>query len=199
MSLPIAHFTAMFAESDDPWAFRTRFYEQRKRALTVAALDRPSYRRLFEPGCANGELSAELASRAREMLVTDAVPAAVALASARLAKHPHVRVERAVVPREWPDGRFDCIVLSELGYFLSRADLDVLFERATRSLAEDGTLLLCHWRRPIEGCDSTGDEVHAALARTTTLHRLSTHVEEDFLLDVWTQRAGSVGAREGLR
>ena len=199
MSLPVAHFTAMFAASDDPWAFRTRFYESRKRALTVAALDRASYGRLFEPGCANGELSAELAPRAREMWVTDGVPAAVALAKQRLAKYPHVRVERAVVPQDWPDGTFDCIVLSELGYFLSRADLDVLFERATRSLAADGTLLLCHWRRPIEGCELTGDHVHAALARETALHRLSTHVEEDFLLDVWTKHAGSVGAREGLR
>ncbi len=31
--------------------------ERRKRALTLAVLTRPRYAAIFEPGCANGELS----------------------------------------------------------------------------------------------------------------------------------------------
>ena len=34
----LACFDAMFAKSDDPWKFRSRWYERRKRALTLACL-----------------------------------------------------------------------------------------------------------------------------------------------------------------
>jgi hypothetical protein len=33
-----AYFEAMFAKSDDPWKFKSRWYERRKRALTLACL-----------------------------------------------------------------------------------------------------------------------------------------------------------------
>ena len=32
-----AHFEALFASNDDPWGFRTRWYEARKRSLTITA------------------------------------------------------------------------------------------------------------------------------------------------------------------
>ena len=197
MIWPLSRFDEMFAESDDPWAFDTRFYERRKRALTLAALDKSLYRRGFEPGCANGVLSADLAARCETLLVSDAIDAAVALARRRLASCPHVRVQKLVTPNEWPEGRFDLIVLSELGYFLEEAELQTLLARSVEALDEDGTLLLCHWRHPIEGCALTGDEVHERLP-THGLTRIAAIVEADFLLDVWSRDARSVGAREGL-
>ena len=199
MTLPLGHFADMFAHTDDPWSFRTRFYEERKRALTLAALDKPLFQSVYEPGCANGELSATLAPRCKALLVSDGVEKAVALARRRLAAFPHVRVERHHVPSEWPNETFDGIVLSEIGYFLSLIDVVALFDRATRSLREGGSLVLCHWRRPIEGCELTGDDVHRLFAATTAFRRLVTHVEEDFLLDVWSVGGPSVGTREGLK
>lgn len=59
MSVEDRYFDGLVAGNDDPWAFRQRWYEQRKRAITLAALPRPHYRAIFEPGCANGELSAD--------------------------------------------------------------------------------------------------------------------------------------------
>lgn len=35
----------------DPWDFESRWYEQRKYALSAAMLPKPRYRRAFEPGC----------------------------------------------------------------------------------------------------------------------------------------------------
>ena len=42
----------LFEASDDPWSFKSRWYEARKRALTLAALPKLRYGRAYEPGCA---------------------------------------------------------------------------------------------------------------------------------------------------
>ena len=63
MSVSPQYFEQLFEHDEDPWAFRTRWYEQRKRDLTLACLPRQYYTRIFEPACANGELSAALAER----------------------------------------------------------------------------------------------------------------------------------------
>ena len=54
MSVDSRYFEGLFARDQDPWAFRQRWYEQRKRAITLASLPRRHYRSIFEPGCANG-------------------------------------------------------------------------------------------------------------------------------------------------
>jgi hypothetical protein len=40
MSLDAQYFADLYADSDDPWAFRTRWYERRKRDLALASLPR---------------------------------------------------------------------------------------------------------------------------------------------------------------
>lgn len=103
------------------------------------------------------------------------------------------------VPEEWPDGGFDLVVLSEVGYYLAGDDLDRLTDCAERSLVDGGTLLACHWRHPVDDYPVTGDEVHAVLGGRPGLDRVVTHIEEDLLLDVWTKgRVPSVAHREGL-
>ncbi len=194
----VSEFDALFEASDDPWHFRERWYEARKRALTVACLPHPRYASAYEPGCANGELSAALAPRCDRLMVTDGAAAAVALAARRLAAHPHAEVAQAWTPADWPDQRFDLIVVSELAYYLDGVALDRLIERLGRSLQPRGVLVACHWRRPIEGCALGGDAVHARLADGLALPLLSSLVEPDFRLEVWSADARSVGEREGL-
>ena len=53
MSVADSYFDELFQGNDDPWAFKQRWYERRKRALTLAALPRERYASVFEPGCAN--------------------------------------------------------------------------------------------------------------------------------------------------
>lgn len=80
MSLDPQYFADLYATSEDPWAFRTRWYEKRKRELVMACLPRQCYQRVFEPACANGELSALLAERCANLVCQDLDPTAVALA-----------------------------------------------------------------------------------------------------------------------
>lgn len=192
------YFDELFRASDDPWGFRSRWYEARKRALTLACLPALRYTRAYEPGCANGELSAQLADRCESLLVSDGAPRAVALAQDRLAALTHVQVVQAQLPHEWPPGQFDLIVISELGYFLNPDALDAMAERARKALLPGGTVLSCHWRRPIAGCTLDGDAVQARLARSLGLPTLSEVREADFVLHVWSSDPRSVAEREGF-
>ncbi len=195
-------FDAVFAADSDPWQLRTRWYEQRKRALTLACLPRRSYARGFEPGCANGELSAALATRCEQLWVSDASTQAVALARSRLALLEHVRVQQAEMPAAWPapsTQTFDLIVISELGYFLHHADEVARLARLARdSLVDGGTLLSCHWRHPIDGYPLDGDAVHDILGRSHGLQRLGGYLDSDMRIDVWQHGGDSVAAREGI-
>ncbi len=153
----------LHAGSDDPWGVDVRWYEERKRALLLAALPRRRFRHGLEVGGSTGALAAALADRCDDLVVLDASPHAAAAARERSAGRPDVRVEVARVPHEWPDppaGGFDLVVVSEVGYFLSPRDLDGLVERLRGDLAADGVLVLSHWRHPIEGWPLDGADVH---------------------------------------
>ena len=199
MSVATPYFDQLFADNDDPWAFRQRWYERRKRALTLALLTRPRYASVFEPGCANGELSAELAPRCDRLLSCDTASAAVALAKTRLLGFAHAHVQQARLPEQWPAGTFDLIVLSEWCYYLDVDDLHRLIDCALASLGDTGQLLACHWRPAIEGCPQTGEHVHALLHQRLAMPLVASHHEHDFLLDLWSRDGTSVATLEGLR
>ena len=190
------YFAGLYQRSDDPWLLRDRWYERRKRALTLAALPDERYRRAYEPGCANGELTAELAPRCETLLAADLNPAAVDLARRRVAHLQHVQVEQRAMPNDWPDSEFDLIVISEVAYYLNEAQRAGLITKLEGSLAGGGTLIACHWRRPIAGWPHSGDDVHRELRAKLTLPRLSCYQDDDMVLDVWSSSAKSVHQRE---
>lgn len=196
MSIDAQYFAGLFAASDDPWAFRTRWYEKRKRELILASLPRQFYERIFEPACANGELSAALAERGAELVCQDLDPTAVALSRERLAHLPHVQVAQARLPADWPGGRFDLIVLGEIGYYLEPGQWLQVIEQSVASLTEDGALLACHWLHPIDGCPQQGHQVHALLAQRLPLYRLLRHEEADFLLEYWSCQPSAIDLDE---
>lgn len=198
MTMPVAYFERLYAEGEDPWDFRGRWYERRKRALTLAALPRRRYASVFEPGCSIGEMSAALADRCDALLASDPCEAAVNAAQARLAHYSHARVEQQRLPAQWPAGQFDLIVISEFGYYLDVADLSRLIARAVASLTPAGELLACHWRHVVSDYPLSGDRVHDAFNQVRALHRLVRHEEEDFLLELWSPDPHSVAGVEGL-
>ncbi len=154
----------LHASLPDPWGVDDRFFEARKRALLVAALPRSRFRHAVEVGGSTGALAEALAERCDDLVVLDASGAAVAAARARLGGLPHVRVEHALVPGQWPaapEGGFDLVVVSEVGYFLSPADLRDLLSRVARDLSPDGVIVLCHWRHEVVGWPLDGPSVHA--------------------------------------
>ncbi|WP_339521943.1 class I SAM-dependent DNA methyltransferase [Pseudomonas sp. EA_35y_Pfl2_R111] len=186
MSLPADYFDALYAANDDPWHFRSRWYESRKRQLTLASLPRQRYQRVFEPGCANGELSAGLAQRCEHLLCCDASQRAVALARERLTDYAHAQVYAGQLPQCWPEQRFDLIVISEVGYYLDQQALDDLLQHCIASLSRSGHLLACHWRHPIEGSPLDGEQVHQLLRQTLPFEQIVFHQEKDFVLELWS-------------
>jgi len=196
MSLDAQYFADLYAGNDDPWAFRTRWYERRKRDLVMASLPRQCYERIFEPACANGELSAQLAERCAALLCQDLDPNAVALARSRLAGFTNASVEQGHLPADWPGGSFDLIVLSEIGYYLDPAQWLQVIEQAVASLSPGGALLACHWLHPIDGCPQDGRQVHALLDQRLPLYRAVRHEEADFLLEYWCCQPCAIDLQE---
>ncbi|MFG6476282.1 PIG-L family deacetylase [Microbacterium sp. P06] len=197
-SVGVAAFDDFFQRHDDPWGFDTRWYEQRKRAVLLAALPRPFFDTALELGCATGVTTADLAPRCGDLLAVDGSAHAVSAAVSRTAGLDNVRIAQRRLPAEWPDGVFDLIVVSELAYYLGRTDREGLARSIRRSLTPDGVVVACHWRRPIDDAPSSGDRVHLELAHALGMHRLVRHEEADFLLEVFTVRSASVAEREGL-
>ena len=183
-SLTADYFAELYRAADDPWRLGDSWYEQRKRALTMAALPRERFRSAFEPGCAVGLLTELLARRCDRLLAADIAAEPLERVAQRLAGHPHVDVRRLTLPDQWPDGEFDLVVLSEVGYYLDHVDLSRVIDRTLGALAPDGVVVACHWRHSAAGYPLTGDEVHAALAAEPGLVTLAAHEEEDFRLDV---------------
>lgn len=198
-TLPTSYFDDMYGGADDPWDLGGRWYERRKRAVLMASLPRPRFRRAFEPGCSTGELSAELAQRCDTLLATDVTDRALETARSRLAELPGASVERLRVPEEWPSDLFDLVVLSELAYYLDEQAAHALGVAARDSLTEDGVLVVCHWRHPVADYPLTGDRAQELVREGSGLVAQATHEEEDFILHVLTRPGlGSVASTEGL-
>ncbi|WP_432570343.1 PIG-L family deacetylase [Kineococcus sp. SYSU DK005] len=200
-SLPASFFEEFYAEhGEDPWGFEDRWYERRKRALTLASLPRERFRSALEVGCSGGVLTAELAPRCGELLALDAAASAVRRAGERVRAAgfgQRVTARVGTVPGHWPPGVFDLVVLSEVAYYCGPRDLAELVARAAGSLAHDGVLVACHWRHLVRGYPLTGDEVHRVLRAEPGLQVLVSHEEEDFLLDVLVPAPAVSVARAG--
>lgn len=185
MSVQPAYFDRMYAESGDPWGVTSRWYENRKYAITLAMLPRERYDDAFEPGCSIGVMTEQLSRRCARLLSCDASRAAVAAAARRISGRPGVRVEHRILPGEWPPGEFDLMVLSEFLYYLGGADLQHLLDLTLSALRPGGTLLAVHWRHSVPEYPRGGDEVHTALFTQPGLSRIAEHRERDFIAEVY--------------
>jgi SAM-dependent methyltransferase len=200
-TLGAGYFDGMYAAAADPWGFEERWYERRKYAISLAMLPRERYRAAFEPACSIGVLTRMLAPRCGTLLACDLAAAAVRATASRTADLEQVLVEQRDIPGQWPSGRFDLIVLSEVLYYFGDHDLEQVLKQAAASLEPDGTLLAVHWRHPVAEYPRTGDDVHRALAAQPGLGRLAVHAEADFLAEVYVRTEGtpaSVAQATGL-
>ncbi|WP_411701383.1 bifunctional PIG-L family deacetylase/class I SAM-dependent methyltransferase, partial [Conyzicola sp.] len=92
VELGAAYFDDLYGRHDDPWGFTDRWYEERKRAVTLASLPEQHYGSALEVGCSIGVLTSELAGRCSALLAVDVSRAAVEAARARVADEPAVSV-----------------------------------------------------------------------------------------------------------
>lgn len=178
-------FDAIHAGSAEPWSAADSWYEARKRQLTLAALPRPRFAAGLEIGCSTGVLTRELADRCATLTGVDFSAEAVKTARARTAGLHGVDIRQLAVPQQWPEGTFDLIVLSEVGYYLDPEALRETVSLMARSLTADGVLAACHWRHPIEGWPLDGGAVHRYLGQGDPFTRVGAYAEEDFILETF--------------
>ncbi len=111
-------------------------------------LEEPRFRRGFDIGCSIGVLTRRLAMRCDQLLAVDIVESALAQARSICADAPHVSFARMRIPNEWPNGRFDLIVISEVLYYLDPSDIRRTAAACRRSLDKKGTIVLVHFLPP---------------------------------------------------
>lgn len=150
-------FDRLYDRADDPWDFQSSPYEHAKYDATVAALPERRFAHALEIGCSIGVLTARLAERCDRLLALDLAEAAVARARRRCGVLPGVEIRQACIPRDWPDGAFDLILISEVLYFLSPADIAETSRLAHAALAPGGTILLVNWTGPTD-TPTTGEQ-----------------------------------------
>ena len=200
--LPDTYFDELYAGSPDPWQLATRWYEQRKYAITTALLPLPRYRHAFEPGCSVGALTALLAQRCDHVTAMDVAAAALSSADERLRANgcrDAVTLLRGSLDEPWPAETFDLLVLSEVAYYLDAQLLTAVLRRECPRLATGATVLAAHWRHPVPDYPLTGDEAHHVIGTTPGLTRVGGYRDDDVVIDVFDTGPGdSVAARTGV-
>lgn len=156
-SLERDYFEGLYAKYADPWGFESSAYERDKYDATLFALPRSRYARGLEVGCSIGVLTERLARRCDWLTAIDIAEQPLEAARCRCAHLPNVSFARASAPADWPEGRFDLILLSEVVYYLSPSDVGRLAARVLESLEDGGDLLLVHWTEPTD-YPLSGDE-----------------------------------------
>lgn len=159
------YFDELYAGDPDPWRFATSDYEREKYAATIAALPDRRFAAALEVGCSIGVLTAQLAGRCDDLLAIDVAEAALTQARARC---PGVRFERRAIPAEWPPGRFDLMLFSEVLYYLDAAAIRDAAARARAALQPGGCMLLVHFLGETD-YPSTGDEAAAIFTEAVGL------------------------------
>ena len=195
MSARRREFDALYTSARDPWDMETSAYERAKYDATLAVLgDR--YECALEVGCSIGVLSERLAGRCEQLVALDVSEVALARARERLATSPYgprVTFRRAEVPGEWPEGRYDLVVLSEVLYFLEPDEVAALARLSMRDLAPDGTVVCVNWTGE---CDRTldGDGAAEAFARAAHgLERTGGSRADRYRIDLFRRAAVPVG------
>lgn len=198
--LPDAYFDRMYARDDDPWQLSTRWYEQRKYAITLALLPNQRYRHAFEPGCSIGTLTVPLAQRCDHVTAVDVADAALQSADARLREfgcRDRVTLTRLSVDAPWPPGPFDLLVLSEVAYYLDEDALTQVLRRECARLQPGANVVAAHWRHGVTDYPLSGDMAHAVISRTPGLTSLGCYRDADVVIEVFDNGDGeSVAARE---
>jgi SAM-dependent methyltransferase len=179
-----AYFDQAWAKSDDPWDHAGRFYETRKYDATVALLDRERFVRAFEPGCGIGLLTERLAKRCDVVEARDLHHRAVNATRTRCIDFPGVNVQVGAIPGDWPLGRFDLIVLSELLYYLDSEQLTAVRNRTAEAAVPGALLVLVHYRRPVLDHAIGGDAANEIFANDDLWTPRGSYIDDDFRLDL---------------
>ena len=178
-------FEAKYRRTADPWKFASSPYELGRYDSMFNLLKGERYGRAFEPGCSVGVFTARLASICDRVEAMDISPTAVTEACTRCEYLPNVFTTCGALPDAIPDGLFDLIVLSEIGYYFEEHQLAELGDRLVQKLYPGGALLATHWLGTSGDHLLAGDHVHEILASRKGLSLQQSERHGSFRLDLW--------------
>jgi SAM-dependent methyltransferase len=183
-----SYFESWDRRSEDPWGHVASTYEQERYDWMLASLGGRRFKRALEVGCSLGIFAEQLAAHCDELLAVDISEVSVARTRERLARFPHVRVERRTLPAEMPEGQFDLIVCADVLVYWTAAELRSALGALTARLSQGGVLLAVHYRPKVRIQPLRGDEAHDIVGAEPTL-ALTLHDERgDHRLDCFERR-----------
>ena len=185
-SAPASFFDETFRKSSDPWRYTSSFYETSKFRTTIRCLPKVQFKNAFEIGCAIGVLSQKLAKKCDRLLSVDYSEVGLEEARKRCAGLPQVRFEQMQIPQQFPTEKFDLILFSEVGYYLTMPDLLTTKQKIIDQLLPGGYLLMVHFRYPVESFILNGDIVHDTFIQESAqfLKHLGDPRQQKFWIDL---------------
>ncbi|OWK70248.1 bifunctional PIG-L family deacetylase/class I SAM-dependent methyltransferase [Pedobacter sp. AJM] len=181
------YFETLYSTHSDPWSFETSAYESHKYATTISAIPDGQYKKALEIGCSIGVLTQMLSSKCDHLTAMDISEVALEKARKRMEDQKAVAFIQGGIPADFPDESFDLIVMSEVGYYLSKEDLLATRELIFNSLLPDGILVLVHWTHFVADYPLSGDEVHHCFDQANLRHLKGSRTA-DYRLDVYKKQ-----------
>jgi 2-polyprenyl-3-methyl-5-hydroxy-6-metoxy-1,4-benzoquinol methylase len=143
---------------------------------------------VLETGCSIGLMTRQLSERADAVLGIDVVASALDTARTTCAGRPGIRFELRAIPGEWPEGRYDLIMLSEVLCFFDRTDLARIVSLVEASLLPGGDVVIVNWlgatNFPLTGEEASEGFIAGAAPFAHVVHQERT---EKYRLDVLTR------------
>ena len=185
-SVPSSFFDETFRQSSDPWRYTSSFYETSKFRTTIKCLPKVQFKNAFEIGCAIGVLTQKLAKKCDRLLSVDYSEVGLEEARKRCADFPQVRFEQMQIPQQFPTEKFDLILFSEVGQYLTMPDLLTTKQKIIDQLLPGGYLLMVHFRYPVESFLLNGDIVHDTFIQESAqfLKHLGDPRQQKFWIDI---------------
>ena len=178
-------FEAKYRTAPDPWNFSSSPYEQGRYKALLLALSRSSYGIAFEPGCSVGELTAQLASRCREVIAVDLAPSAIEAARRRCAQLTNVSLQVATRADFVPSVALDLVVFSEIGYYFDVPALRSYARSLAGTLQAGGEFVAVHWLGHSVDHVLHGDVVHEQLLDCLPLRWRHGSRHPGFRIECW--------------
>lgn len=163
--IDIGGFEQRYRDEPDPWGVFTRADEHAKRAAIIKGVDRGDSSSILELGSGIGGHSSALAAISIHLDCVEATPTGAERTRERLANHKHAHVHQITLPGSLPRPSYTTIVIAELLYYLSVAEMASLADDVAAALAPEGQLVLAHHWSDFRDAKQSGATIHRDFAR----------------------------------
>ena len=145
-AIDLEGFADKFAGSRDPWGTFTARDEAVKRSAILHALGPGPLGRVLELASGNGSNSKAIAPRSLRLDATEGTAEGTCLTAEAIRDFPRARAIELAVPARLPRPRYDAVLIAELLYYLSPADMARVAVDVAAVLRPGGRLVLAHHR-----------------------------------------------------